>query len=242
MNCGGISMLTNINCEGRIEQKRGQLELERLEHQQQQAEKMEAVGRLASGIVHDLNGILANVFIYGELVFDNVPANSPMKRHAQGVLTAATLGRDLVSQILEYSSPRRGKLVTVDVVRIVSESLELVQDSLPANIRLEWSAPVSPLRVMGDATRLNRVLMNLCSNAIRALSGGGSLRVALEVAEFSSEQVLSNGTLAPGRYVQLRVADTGCGMSEAMLDRIFDPLLHQQGTRSWHRSGTCGGL
>ncbi len=74
------------------EQRRAQVERERLEQRLRQAEKMEAVGRLASGIAHDFNGVLANVFTYGEMVFDKVPVNSPLKRHAQGVLTAATIG------------------------------------------------------------------------------------------------------------------------------------------------------
>ncbi len=207
------------------EQQRSLAERERLEQRLRQAEKMEAVGRLASGIAHDFNGVLANVFAYGEMVFNKVPVDSPLKRHAQGVLTAANIGRELVGQILEYSGARRGKLVPVDVVGVVAGSLELIRGSLPESIRLEWNAPEWSPVVIGDATRLHRVLTNLCGNAIQAMSSGGILRVALEAAEFPMEQAFSHGTLAPGRYVRLSVADTGCGMDEATLVRIFEPFF-----------------
>jgi CheY-like chemotaxis protein len=78
---------------------------------------------------------------------------------------------------------------------------------------------------MGDATQLHQVVMNLCSNAIQAMSGGGTLRVALETADVSTERVLSHGTLAPGRYVRLTVEDSGSGMDEATRSRIFEPFF-----------------
>ncbi len=79
--------------------------------------------------------------------------------------------------------------------------------------------------MIGDATRLHRVLANLCTNAIHAMTGGGTLNVALEVAEFSSQQALSHGSIAPGRYLRVVVADTGSGMDEATLSRIFEPFF-----------------
>jgi PAS domain S-box-containing protein len=82
------------------ERKRAQAERERLEQRLRQAEKMEAVGRLAGGIAHDFNNVLAGVFAYGEMILDEAPGDSPLKRYAQNVLTAATRGRELVEQIL----------------------------------------------------------------------------------------------------------------------------------------------
>jgi signal transduction histidine kinase len=107
----------------------------------------------------------------------------------------------------------------------VAETLELVQGSLLADIRVEASAPESPLVVIGDATQMHQVVMNLCSNAIQAMSGGGALRVALESTDFSTEKALTHGTLKPGRYVRLSVVDSGSGMDEATLSRIFEPFF-----------------
>jgi signal transduction histidine kinase len=207
------------------DQKRAsQEERERLEQRLRQAEKMEAVGRRVGGIAHDFNNVLAGVLAYGEMLFEETPADSKLKRYAQNVLTAATRGRELVEQILTYSRTQRGARVPVDLTKVVAETLELIGGSLPASIFLEASAPKAPLVLIGDATQLHQVAMNLCSNAIQAMSTGGTLRVTLEVAELPA-QALSHGTLEQGRYVRLTVADSGSGMDENILAHIFEPFF-----------------
>jgi signal transduction histidine kinase len=202
-----------------------QAEREQLEQRLRQAEKMEAVGRLAGGIAHDFNNVLAGVFAYGEMLFDETPEDSPLKRYAKNVLTAATRGRALVEQILAFSRSQLGKRVPIDVTQVVAETLELLRGSLPANIRLESSAPALPLIVIGDATQLHQVVMNVCSNAIQAMSATGTLRVALETTDLSAERALSHSTLGPGRYVRLTIQDCGSGMDQATLARIFEPFF-----------------
>jgi PAS domain S-box-containing protein len=207
------------------ERKRGQTERELLEQRLRQAEKMESVGRLAAGIAHDFNNVLAGVFAYGEMLFEETPERSPLKRYAQNVLTAATRGRALVDQILDYSRSQHGKRAPIDIGPVVAETLELLRGSLPAAIRLETSAPQLPLVVVGDATQLHQVVMNLCSNAIQATSAGGTLRVVLETTELRAERALFSGTLRPGHYVRLTVEDSGSGMDAATLSRIFEPFF-----------------
>jgi signal transduction histidine kinase len=186
---------------------------------------MEAVGRLAGGIAHDFNNVLSGILGYGETLVEETPAASPLRRYAQNVLTAANRGRALVEQILVYSRSQRGQRAPVDIAGVVAETLELVRGSLPENIRLEADVPESPLVVIGDATQLHQVVMNLCSNAIQAMSAGGTLRVALEAADLVAVRALSHGLLAPGRYVRLTVEDHGSGMDEATLSRIFEPFF-----------------
>jgi NO-binding membrane sensor protein with MHYT domain/nitrogen-specific signal transduction histidine kinase len=200
-------------------------EREQLGQRLRQAEKMEAVGRLAGGIAHDFNNVLAGVFAYGEMLFEETPENSPLKRYAKNVLTAAARGRALVEQILAYSRSQLGKRVPVDVTHVVAETLELLRGSLPADIRLESGAPELPSIVIGDATQLHQVVMNVCSNAIQAMNGAGTLRVALDAADLLAERALSHGTLGPGRYVRLTIQDSGCGMDPATLARIFEPFF-----------------
>jgi PAS domain S-box-containing protein len=207
------------------ERKQAEDERGQLEQRLRQAEKMEAVGRLAAGIAHDFNNVLAGVFAYGEMLFEETPEHSPLKRYAKNVLTAATRGRALVEQILAYSRSQLGKRAPIDIGQVVAETLELLRGSLPAAIRLEASAPQLPLVVIGDATQLHQVVMNLCSNAIQATSAGGTLRVALEATELPAERTLSNGTLRPGHYVRLTVEDSGSGMDAATLSRIFEPFF-----------------
>jgi len=206
------------------EQRRAQAERERLEQRHRQEERLEAVGRRVGGVAHDFNNVLAVVLAYGERLLEETPVDSKLKRYAQNVLIAANRGRELVEQILTYSGTQRGARVPVDLTQVVAEALELISGSLPAGIQLEASAPETPLVLIGDATQLHQVAMNLCSNAIQAMSTGGTLRVALDAAELPAH-ALSHGTLEPGRYVRLIVADSGSGMVETILARIFEPFF-----------------
>src|SRR5258708_40210458 len=131
-------------------------------------------------MAHDFNNVLAGVFAYGEMLFEETPEDSPLKRYAKNVLTAATRGRALVEQILAFSRSQHGKRVPVDVTQVVAETLALLRGCLPPNIGLESSAPVLPLIGIGDATQLHQVVMNVCGNPVQAMSATSTLRVALE--------------------------------------------------------------
>jgi PAS domain S-box-containing protein len=207
------------------ERKRAQAERAKLEERLRQAEKMQAIGCFASGIAHDISNVISGILAYGEMLFDEAPENTSYKRHATQVLTAANRGRDLVDQILAYTRSQRGKRTPTDVCRMVVETLELVRSTLPETITLHLAIPDVPLVVMGDATQLHRIVMNLCSNAIHAMKLGGPLRVTVTPLYVHADRALSHGTLRPGGYVRLSVEDGGCGMDEATLARIFEPFF-----------------
>jgi PAS domain S-box-containing protein len=207
------------------ERKQAEAERARLEQRLRQAEKMEAVGRLAGGIAHDFNNILGGILGYAEMLAENAPPGSPLKRYADNVLTGAHRASGLVEQILSYSRSQRARRVPVELGRIVAETLELVRGSLPAGIRLESELPAKPLYVIGDATQLHQVTMNLCTNAIHAMGNAGTLRLRLEPAEVAAERTLPHTTLHAGAYARLMVEDTGSGMDEATLARIFEPFF-----------------
>ena len=207
------------------ERKRAEAERLKLEERLRQAEKMEAIGRLAGGIAHDFNNVLGGIFAFGEMLYEEAPESSSRKRHARNLLTAASRGRALVEQILVYSRSQGGKREPTDVGRMVAETLELVRGSLPPNITVESRAAGLSLVVMSSATQLHQVITNLCSNAIQALGKAGALRVTLAASDVSAERALSHGRLMPGRYACLSVEDSGCGMDAATLARIFEPFF-----------------
>ena len=207
------------------ERKQAEAERLRLEQRLRQAEKMEAVGRLAGGIAHDFNNILGGILGYAELLAENAPAGSPLKRYAENVLTGANRAGSLVEQILSYSRSQRGKRVPVDFTAVVAETLELVRGSLPQGIRLVTDLPPDPLHVVGDPTQLHQVTMNLCTNAIHAMADGGTLRVSLGPADEPSERVLEHTVLHAGAYARLTVEDSGSGMDRATLARVFEPFF-----------------
>src|SRR5260221_10161591 len=214
-----------VNFRDITERKLAQAERQRLGLRLRQAEKMEAGGQLARGTAPDFNNVPGGTFPYRGKLPRKGPGKTPLRRYAQNILAAAARGRELVEQILAYSRSQRGKRTPVDVGNVVAETLELVRGSPPAGIRLDASAPELALVVISDATQLHQVVMNLCSNAIQAMSAGGAMRVALEAADVTAEQGLSHGTLRPGRYVRLSVEDSGSGMDEATLSHIFEPFF-----------------
>ncbi|HYI86462.1 MAG TPA: PAS domain S-box protein, partial [Burkholderiales bacterium] len=207
------------------ERKQAEAERQRLEQRLRQAEKMEAVGRLAGGIAHDFNNILGGILGYAEMLAEKAPAGSPLKRYAENVLSGATRASGLVEQILSYSRSQRGKRAPVDLGRVVSETLELVRGSLPAGIRLESEFSSSKIYVVGDPTQLHQVTMNLCTNACHAMAAGGTLRVRLETEQISADRQLLHTLLRAGEYARLTVEDTGSGMDKATLARIFEPFF-----------------
>jgi PAS domain S-box-containing protein len=214
-----------MNLRDITERKQADAERARLEQRLRQAEKMEAVGRLAGGIAHDFNNILGGILGYAEMLVETTPAGSPQRRYAQNVLTAATRASALVEQILSYSRSQRGKRVPVELDRIVAETLELVRGSLGHGIRLETQLPEAPLYVVGDPTQLHQIMMNLCTNAIHAMGEHGTLRVSLDPADIDADRVFQHTTLHAGRYARLTVADSGSGMDAATLTRLFEPFF-----------------
>ncbi len=206
------------------ERKAAEEERARLGQRLRQAEKMEAVGRLAGGIAHDFNNILGGILGYSEMLAEQTPEGS-LKRYAKNVLAAANRARGLVDQILAYSRSQRGERVPVDLGRVVAETLDLVRGSLAPGILLEGNLPAAPVHVVGDATQLHQVLMNLCTNAIQAMDQAGTLRVTLDTIDLPQPRTLGHGTLQPGTYATLSVTDSGAGMDDATLARIFEPFF-----------------
>jgi PAS domain S-box-containing protein len=209
--------------------KRAQADKEHLESQLRQAQKMEAMGTLAGGIAHDFNNILGAILGYGEMAQQHAAPGSAMRRYLDNVMHAAGRAKTLVDRILGFSRSGLGQRLPVNVQAVIEETLELLAASLPAGIRLEKTLAAGDAAVIGDATHLHQVAMNLCTNALHAMERGGVLSVALERVELHERRSLSRGNLSPGSYVRLVVSDTGVGIPPAVLERMFDPFFTTKG-------------
>src|SRR6202789_31890 len=210
-------------------QKSAQIDKEQLETQLRQSQKMEAIGTLAGGIAHDFNNILGAILGYGELALQHCAAKSELRRYLDNIMHATERAKLLVERILGFSRSGLGDKVPVNVESVVIETLELLQASLPTDIRLQTRIDAANAAVIGDATYLHQVVMNLCTNAVQAMESGGLLSVVLDRTEVSDPRTLSRGTLAPGPYVRLIVSDTGGGIPPAVLDRMVASFFtHKQ--------------
>jgi PAS domain S-box-containing protein len=211
------------------QQKLAQAHKEKLEVQLRQSQKLEAIGTLAGGIAHDFNNILGAILGYGELAHQHSAEGSALRRYLDNVMHAAERAQMLVERILGFSRSGLGDRAPVNVRFVIEETLELLEPSLPAGIRLESRIESGDAAVIGDATYLHQVAMNLCTNAVQAMQSGGLLRVILERIDVNESRTLSRGVLQPGVHVRLTVSDTGAGIPAAVLDRMFDPFFTTKG-------------
>jgi signal transduction histidine kinase/CheY-like chemotaxis protein len=206
-------------------QRAHEREHQELQRQLQQAAKMEAIGRLAGGIAHDFNNILGAILGYGELAQNAPGEGGAVRRHVDQVMLAGARGKGLVERILAFSRSGLGERVPVHVQSVIEETLEMLAASLAPNVRLERRLDAGDTAVVGDATQLHQVAMNLCTNALQAMARGGALTVVLDRVAVPEGRLLSHGTLSPGAYVRLSVRDTGGGIPPAVLERMFDPFF-----------------
>lgn len=219
-NPATLSFLTDITALVESEQESRQYE-----RQLRQAQKMEAIGTLAGGIAHDFNNILTAIMGYAELLQMKLKGNGKEPQYVEHILAAGKRARDLIHQILTFSRQTEKQAKPVRLKVLVNEALKLIRASLPSTVEIK-SVLNSDALVMGDASQLHQVIMNLCTNAGAAMAGGeGTLEVLLSEVEVDSALTSQYQDIKPGRYLKLEVKDNGCGMAQEVLARIYEPFF-----------------
>jgi PAS domain S-box-containing protein len=207
------------------DRKEAQEALRESERQRRQTQRLEAMGTLAGGIAHDFNNILGAILGYGEMALRGTRKGSRLRRDLDSIVAAGERGRALVDRILAFSRSGVGERVAVHVEAVVREALDLLSARLPAGIMIDARLNAGAAAMLGDATQVHQVVMNLASNAVQAMPSGGVLQISLETCRVAVARTVTIGSLTPGDYVVLDVADSGPGIPVDVLDRIFDPFF-----------------
>ena len=197
-----------------------------LERQLHQAMKMEAIGTLAGGIAHDFNNILSAILGYGQMARQQLPPDHPVRDDLERILVAGQRAADLVRQILTFSRQDKEQMKPVKIQFIIKEVIKLLRASLPSTITIRQDVDINCGPVLADPAKIHQVLMNLCTNAKYAMDGqDGTLTITLRPVEIGVDRHQDCPQLEPGSYVDLTVADTGCGMDRSIREKIFDPFF-----------------
>ena len=197
-----------------------------LEGQLRQSQKMEAIGTLAGGIAHDFNNIMASILGNLALVRQDLGTQHGVAPRLDQIAQAGGRARSLVQQIVAFSRQQPQALVVQPLQPLLDEAVTLLRATLPAAVllRLDCSTQTPPVAV--DATQLQQVLLNLCTNAWHALPGGvGRIVIGLDSVWLDAAQAERLGGVHSGAHAHLWVSDTGCGMDETTSQRIFEPFF-----------------
>jgi PAS domain S-box-containing protein len=200
-------------------------ERNQLEQQLRQAQKMEAVGRLAGGIAHDFNNLLTAIFGYADLLAEDLPPDSPALADVSEIRTAATRASALTRQLLAFSRQQVLQPVVLNVIDVVGDLENMLQRVLGEDVELQARCAADLGNIRADQGQLEQVILNLAVNARDAMPTGGKLTIETANVDLDEHYAQTHRPVVPGRYVMIAVSDTGVGMDAATQARIFEPFF-----------------
>jgi len=196
-----------------------------LESQLLQAQKMEAIGRLAGGIAHDFNNLLTTIIGYCEIILIKLPKDHPLKEKIGFIHTAGEKAADLIHQLLAFSRKQVLELKPVNLNKIVEDMGKMTARMIGEDVNLQFNTNLPMGNIMADSGQIEQILMNLAVNARDAMPNGGSLIIETTEVFLDNEFAIRREGLKPGSYIMLAVTDTGEGMTQEVQKKIFEPFF-----------------
>ena len=196
-----------------------------LEDQLRQAQKVEAIGRLAGGVAHDFNNITAIILGYAELLLGQLGPQDPSRQWAEQIVLAANRSAALTRQLLAFSRKQVLLPVVLDLNALLRDLEKLLGRAIGEDIDLKLLLGANPGRITADPGQIGQVVTNIVLNARDAMPKGGSLTVETADVELDETYQLDHESVVPGSYVMLAVTDSGCGMDKATMAHLFEPFF-----------------
>jgi len=211
------------------ERMKAEAEQESLQAQLTQAQKMEAIGRLAGGVAHDFNNMLGVMIGQTELLLDQTDPTDQIFPALQRIRKAAEKSADLTRQLLAFARKQAISPKILDLNDVVLSMINMLQRIIGEDIHLVWLPGKNLWPVMIDASQLDQILVNLCINARDSIEGIGKVVIETKNNTFDPIYCNSHPQFIPGDFVMLAVNDSGCGMDKAILNTIFEPFFTTKG-------------
>ncbi|TWU25059.1 Wide host range VirA protein [Novipirellula galeiformis] len=199
-------------------------ERNRLQQVERRRQRLESLGTLASGIAHDLNNLLTPILMSCRML-QRKNANVDRDALLETIGSGASRGADLIAQLLTFARGGEGEQRPIRVDEIIPEVAAILQATLPPGIKLETQIGSGLSQVLGDATEISQVVMNLAINARDAMSASGELKISVSPITLATERSYAYATLQPGDYLSITVSDTGTGIPKNLRERMFDPFF-----------------
>jgi nitrogen-specific signal transduction histidine kinase/CheY-like chemotaxis protein len=200
-------------------------EHKKVEAQFRQAQKMEAVGRLAGGVAHDFNNMLGVILGFTDLAITKLPADHPIQMYLDEVKSAAQRSADITRQLLGFARKQTIAPKVLDLNDTIESMLKMLRRLIGEDIDLLWNPANDLWPVKMDPAQIDQVLANLMVNARDAIAGVGKITIETDKVEFDEHYCEAHVGFVPGRYVQLAVSDDGCGMDKETLAQLFEPFF-----------------
>ena len=219
------NLLDDPSVGGIVNNYRDATERRSLEQQVIQAQKMEAVGRLAGGVAHDFNNILTAIGGYTDLLLEDLPLDDPRRQDVDEIHRAADRAAALTQQLLAFSRRQVLQPKVIDLNALVSNVEKLLGRLIGADVQLATALADEVGRVRADPGQLEQVIVNLAVNARDAMPGGGRLTIETRNVDLDAAYAAEHRTVVPGPYVVIAVSDTGTGMSADTQSHMFEPFF-----------------
>ncbi len=219
-----LAVVRDISDRKRAEEKNA-----RIEDQYRQAQKVEAIGRLAGGVAHDLNNLLSPILGFGELLMIDFSPDDKRQGYANQIVRAGYSARDLVRQLLAFGRRQTLEYKTIDLNNTIERFERLLRRTIREDIELDIIKSVNLQPIKADIGQVEQVIMNLAVNAQDAMLEGGKLTLATAMVELDEDFATDHPGTQPGQYILLTISDTGCGMDEETQKHIFEPFFSTKG-------------